>query len=111
MVTAGVYMVVRNHVLFDMAPVALATVGIIGGITALFAATIGISAKRHQTSVGLFYGQPVGVHVFSLWRWGLHRCHLPPCHTRLFQSPALPISRARSSIPWRENKISEKWEA
>ncbi len=42
MVTAGVYMVVRNHVLFDMAPVALVTVGIIGGVTALFAATIGL---------------------------------------------------------------------
>jgi len=42
MVTAGVYMVVRNHVLFDMAPVAMATVGIIGGVTALFAATIGL---------------------------------------------------------------------
>ena len=42
MVTAGVYMVVRNHVIFDMAPVALATVGIIGGATALFAASIGL---------------------------------------------------------------------
>jgi NADH-quinone oxidoreductase subunit L len=42
MVTAGVYMVVRNHVLFDMAPLALATVGIVGGVTALFAATIGL---------------------------------------------------------------------
>ncbi len=42
MVTAGVYMVVRNHVLFDMAPVSAATVGIIGGLTALFAATIGL---------------------------------------------------------------------
>jgi len=42
MVTAGVYMVVRNHVLFDMAPMALTTVGIIGGVTALFAATIGL---------------------------------------------------------------------
>jgi len=42
MVTAGVYMVVRNHVLFDMAPVALITVGWIGGVTALFAATIGL---------------------------------------------------------------------
>ncbi len=42
MVTAGVYMVVRNHVLFDMAPVSMATVGIIGGLTALFAATIGL---------------------------------------------------------------------
>ena len=42
MVTAGVYMVVRTHVLFDMAPVSMATVGIIGGLTALFAATIGL---------------------------------------------------------------------
>lgn len=42
MVTAGVYMVVRNHVLFDVAPVSTATVGVIGGLTALFAATIGL---------------------------------------------------------------------
>ncbi len=42
MVTAGVYMIVRNHVLFDMAPVALTTVAWVGGITALFAATIGL---------------------------------------------------------------------
>ena len=42
MVTAGVYMVVRTHVFFDMAPVSTATVGIIGGLTALFAATIGL---------------------------------------------------------------------
>ncbi len=42
MVTAGVYMVVRTHAIYDMAPVALATVGIIGGLTALYAATIGL---------------------------------------------------------------------
>lgn len=42
MVTAGVYMVARTHVLYDMAPVSMATVGIIGGLTALFAATIGL---------------------------------------------------------------------
>ncbi|GKS56598.1 NADH dehydrogenase subunit L [Nitrospira sp.] len=42
MVTAGVYMVVRNHVIYDMAPAALETVGWIGGATALFAATIGL---------------------------------------------------------------------
>ncbi len=42
MVTAGVYMVIRTHVLYDMAPAALAAVGIIGGLTALFAATIGL---------------------------------------------------------------------
>ena len=42
MVTAGVYMIVRNHVLYDMAPVAMTTVAVVGGCTALFAATIGL---------------------------------------------------------------------
>ena len=42
MVTAGVYMVTRSHVLFDRSPFALSVVAIIGGATALFAATIGI---------------------------------------------------------------------
>ena len=42
MVTAGVYMISRIHVLFDHAPRALATVAIIGAATALFAATIGL---------------------------------------------------------------------
>jgi NADH-quinone oxidoreductase subunit L len=42
MVTAGVYMVVRNHVIYDMAPTALTTVAWVGGLTALFAATIGL---------------------------------------------------------------------
>lgn len=42
MVTAGVYMIVRNHVIYDMAPDALQTVAWVGGGTALFAATIGL---------------------------------------------------------------------
>jgi NADH-quinone oxidoreductase subunit L len=43
MVTAGVYMVARSHVIFDRAPAALTVVAIIGTLTALFAATIGIT--------------------------------------------------------------------
>ncbi|HEX5133851.1 MAG TPA: NADH-quinone oxidoreductase subunit L, partial [Thermoanaerobaculia bacterium] len=42
MVTAGVYMVARCNVLFRLAPDALLVVAIIGGFTALFAATIGL---------------------------------------------------------------------
>src|SRR5579863_4567516 len=42
MVTAGVYMIARTHVLFDRSPVALWTVAIVGAVTALFAATIGL---------------------------------------------------------------------
>jgi NADH-quinone oxidoreductase subunit L len=42
MVTAGVYMVSRSHVIFERAPVALTMVAIIGTLTAFFAASIGI---------------------------------------------------------------------
>ena len=43
MVTAGVYMVARLYFLFDLAPVALNVVAWVGGLTALFAATIGLA--------------------------------------------------------------------
>ncbi len=43
MVTAGVYMVSRSHVIFERAPMALTVVAVIGTLTALFAATIGIA--------------------------------------------------------------------
>ncbi len=43
MVTAGVYMVARSHVIFERAPMALMVVAIVGTLTALFAATIGVT--------------------------------------------------------------------
>ncbi|MCB9366599.1 MAG: NADH-quinone oxidoreductase subunit L [Calditrichaeota bacterium] len=42
MVTAGVYMVVRSNFLFSLSPMAMDVVAWVGGITALFAATIGL---------------------------------------------------------------------
>ncbi|MFZ1136193.1 MAG: NADH-quinone oxidoreductase subunit L [Candidatus Korobacteraceae bacterium] len=42
MVTAGVYMVARSNAVFNRAPIALAVVAIIGTLTAIFAASIGI---------------------------------------------------------------------
>jgi NADH-quinone oxidoreductase subunit L len=42
MVTAGIYMVVRTHVIFDRSPLALTVVASIGAATALLAATIGL---------------------------------------------------------------------
>jgi len=42
MVTAGVYMISRMHVLFNHAPIALATVAVVGAATAFFAATMGL---------------------------------------------------------------------
>jgi NADH-quinone oxidoreductase subunit L len=45
MVTAGVYMIARCHILFALAPTALLVVAIVGAATALFAATIGLVQK------------------------------------------------------------------
>jgi NADH-quinone oxidoreductase subunit L len=42
MVTAGVYVVARSHILFTHAPTAMLTVAIVGCATALFAATIAL---------------------------------------------------------------------
>jgi len=42
MVTAGVYVVARSHVLFTHAPTAMLVVAIVGCATAFFAATIGL---------------------------------------------------------------------
>lgn len=40
MVTAGVYMVARCHVLFELSPVAMMVVALVGAFTAFFAATV-----------------------------------------------------------------------
>ncbi len=45
MVTAGVYFIVRLHPLFNLSEVALNTIGIIGGVTALFAALSALAQK------------------------------------------------------------------
>jgi len=42
MVTAGIYMVARCHTLFDRSPYALGVVAIIGAVTAIFAASMGM---------------------------------------------------------------------
>src|ERR1700687_4519248 len=42
MVTAGVYMVARMNAIYQLAPLALAVVAAIGGLTAIFAASIGL---------------------------------------------------------------------
>ena len=42
MVTAGVYMVARSNAVFVLAPTAMKTVAIVGALTAMFAASIGL---------------------------------------------------------------------
>ena len=45
MVTAGVYLIVRTHVLYELAPVAMDIVAVVGCITLVMAATIAIAQE------------------------------------------------------------------
>jgi NADH-quinone oxidoreductase subunit L len=43
MVTAGVYMVARSHILYSLSPFTMAIVALVGACTAIFAASIGLT--------------------------------------------------------------------
>src|SRR5260370_1988610 len=60
MVTAGVFMVARLSPLFEYAPTALAVVGIIGGATAIFAASIGMGQPDIKKGVAYLTCSPAG---------------------------------------------------
>ena len=51
MVTAGVYLIARSAALFSLSPVASLTVAVVGAVTALFAATIGLSSGTSRKSL------------------------------------------------------------
>src|SRR6185312_16579 len=76
MVTAGVYMVVRSNVLFRLSPTAMMVVAIVGALTALFAATIGLAqndikkvlAYSTVSQLGyMFLGAGVGAFSAGIW--------------------------------------------
>jgi NADH-quinone oxidoreductase subunit L len=77
MVTAGVYLVARNNYLFSMAPAAMATVTLVGALTALFAALIAfvqtdikkVLAYSTVSQLGFMF---IGVGVGAWWAGVLH---------------------------------------
>src|SRR5207253_3402807 len=81
MVTAGVYLVARMHQLYDWAPAAAATVAVIGGVTALFAATIGtaqidikrILAYSTMSQIGyMFLAVGIGAYTAGMFHFLTH---------------------------------------
>jgi NADH-quinone oxidoreductase subunit L len=81
MVTAGVYMVARCHKLFEMAPLSLEIVAWVGGITAFFAATIGLAqtdikrvlAYSTVSQLGyMFVGVGVGAYAAGIFHLVTH---------------------------------------
>jgi NADH-quinone oxidoreductase subunit L len=81
MVTAGVYMIARLHVLYALAPGALAVVAVIGALTALFAAVIAtaqtdikkVLAYSTVSQLGyMFLGLGVGVSAAAIFHLVTH---------------------------------------
>ena len=81
MVTAGVYLVARMHLLYDWAPMAAATVAVIGGVTAFFAATIGtaqvdikrILAYSTMSQIGyMFLAVGIGAYAAGMFHFMTH---------------------------------------
>ena len=66
MVTAGVYMVARCSPLFNLAPVSLDVVAVIGGLNRLLRRHHRPFAERHQAGSCLLHHQPARVHVSGL---------------------------------------------
>ncbi len=81
MVTAGVYLIARSAVLFSLSPVASLTVAVIGALTAIFAATIGLKqwdikkvlAYSTISQLGyMFVGVGVGAYVAGMFHLVTH---------------------------------------
>ncbi len=81
MVTAGVYLVARSSALFALSPVASLTVALVGAVTALFAATIGLKqwdikkvlAYSTVSQLGyMFVGVGVGAYAAGVFHLVTH---------------------------------------
>jgi NADH-quinone oxidoreductase subunit L len=81
MVTAGVYMVGRSHVIFSHSPIAMSVVAFIGLFTAVFAASIGLAqndikkvfAYSTVSQLGyMFLGEGVGAFSAGIWHVMTH---------------------------------------
>ena len=81
MVTAGVYLVARMHLLYEAAPAAAATVAAIGALTAFFAATMGlvmvdikrILAYSTMSQIGyMFLAVGIGAYAAGMFHFVTH---------------------------------------
>jgi NADH-quinone oxidoreductase subunit L len=81
MVTAGVYLVARLGFLYALAPVALAVVALVGAVTAVFAATMGLAQNDFKKVLAystvsqlgyMFVGVGVGAHGAGIFHVFTH---------------------------------------
>ncbi len=97
MVTAGVYLIVRCNVLYDLAPSASDVVAVVGGVTLLVAATIALVQEDIKRVLAWSTVSQIGYMIMGagLGAYDSSMFHL--VDARLLQGPALPGRRHRRS--------------
>ena len=90
MVTAGVYMVCLLSPMFEYAPTAKQVVIIIGALTALFAATVGLAQNDIKRVIAYSTCSQLGYMFFAAGVGAYQAGDVPPLHPRLLQGPAVP---------------------
>ncbi len=109
MVTAGIYMIARSHVLYNLAPLSQTVVAITGSATIILAALIAI--KQNDIKKVLAYSTVsqlgymfLGLGVRRLYRSGISRAD--PC---IFQGAFIPLRRIRDPRDERGTGYPDKW--
>ena len=93
MVTAGVYMLGRNAVLFSHAPQVMTIVAIVGVLTALMAASIGLVQYDIKRVLAYFDRVAARLHVHGDGGRRVLGRRVPPDDARVLQGAALPRQR------------------
>jgi NADH-quinone oxidoreductase subunit L len=110
MVTAGVYMIVRSHVLFDRSPFALGVVAIIGAATALFAATVGMVQTDIKRVLAYSTISQLG-YMFLACGAAAYSAAIFHLVTHAFFKGCSSWPPAPSSTPWAASRICAPWAA
>jgi proton-conducting membrane transporter/NADH-ubiquinone oxidoreductase (complex I) subunit 5 len=97
MVTAGVYLIARTHVLFENAPNVQALVALIGVATLLMAGVIALVQTDIKKIIA--YHEPDRLHVRGRGGWCVLGGHVPPAHPCVLQGAPVPRRRHRHPRP------------
>ena len=90
MVAAGVFLVARMFPVFEASDAAMNLVAVTGGVTAVLAATMAVTANDIKRVVAYSTISQLGYMMLALGVGGLRRGHVPPLQPRLLQSAPLP---------------------
>jgi len=93
MVAAGVYLVARMYGFYALLPTVRAIIALVGGFTALFAATMGVVKDEIKQVLAYSTISQYGYMMLGLGSGRLRRRDLPPDDTRVLQGAAVPRRR------------------